>query len=68
MWVLFEIAVVVCRFNDRRRAKALLEIERMAAEPPEPVGPTVQRPELDTEPPVPPTPPVRRLPDDADVT
>jgi len=30
MWILFEIAVVVCRFNDNRHARALAEIERMA--------------------------------------
>jgi sec-independent protein translocase protein TatC len=30
MWVLFEAAVIVCRFNDRRNAEKLAEIERMA--------------------------------------
>ena len=28
MWILFEIAVVVCRFNDKRHARALAEIEQ----------------------------------------
>jgi sec-independent protein translocase protein TatC len=30
MWILFEIAVVICRINDRRNAQKLAEIERMA--------------------------------------
>ena len=32
MWILFEIAVVVCRLNDRRHARQLAEIERMVDE------------------------------------
>jgi sec-independent protein translocase protein TatC len=30
MWILFEMAVVICRINDRRNAQKLAEIERMA--------------------------------------
>lgn len=45
MWVLFEIAVVLCRLNDRRRAKQLLAIERMADGLDEPV----ERTEPDTD-------------------
>ncbi len=32
MWVLFEIAVVICKMNDKRRARQLAEIERMVDE------------------------------------
>ncbi len=32
MWILFEIAVVICRLNDKRHARQLAEIERMVDE------------------------------------